>query len=124
MTQSVNADHHEPLPPSILSGRDLIRMMRRHRVTIADLAVRIGVTQKRVRELRETGIQNPKVIRDWIEAITGRDPGPVPERIRINGIREEAECGFCGYPLYNGDDAWDFRDQVFCSLKCCHRSGN
>lgn len=110
------------LPPATLSGRDLIRLMRQYRVTIADLAIRIGVTQRRVRELRQAGIDNPWVIRDWIEAITGQDPGPVPERIRINGIREEAECCFCGYPLYNGDEAWDFQNEVFCSVRCCHRS--
>ena len=110
------------LPPSTLSGRELIRLMRQHRVTIASLAFRIGVTQKRIRQLRETGILDPKVVRDWIEAITGKDPGPVPERYRINGIREEAECCFCGYPLYNGDEAWEFQNEVFCSLNCCQKS--
>ncbi len=109
------------LPPTTLSGKDLIRLMRQHRLTIASLAIRIGVTQKRVRELREEGIHNPRVIRDWIEAITGQDPGPVPERIRINGIREEAECCFCGYPLYNGDEAWEFQNEVLCSLNCCQK---
>lgn len=109
-------------PPSTLSGPQLVRLMRQHNVTIAGLAFRLGSTQKRVREIRETGLEDPKVIRDWIEAITGQDPGPHPERYQVNGPREETECCFCGYPLFNADEAWEYMSEVFCSISCCRKS--
>ena len=111
-----------PIPPSLLSGPKLVSLMREHKLTIAELAFRLGSTQKRVRQIRETGLQNPNVIRDWIEAVTGQDPGRLPERYRINGIADEAECGFCGCPLMYGDDAWDYVGEVFCSVSCCQKS--
>jgi hypothetical protein len=58
-----------------MTGKELITMMRRHNVTISELARRIQITQKRVRMRRETGL-NPETARDWIQAITGIDPGP------------------------------------------------
>lgn len=60
-----------------MTGTTLIRLMRVNSVTIRELAKRLGTTQKRVRTIRETGIQNPNVVRDWLQAITGKDPGPV-----------------------------------------------
>lgn len=60
-----------PLPPS-----ELRRMMRRHRVTIRDLARRLGSTQRRVREIRNgAAALGVNAARDWIQAITGTDPG-------------------------------------------------
>ena len=109
-------------PPASLTGPDVVRLMRKHRMTIAGLALRLGFTQKRVRLIRSAGIQDPHVIRDWMEAITGEDPGPLPERYRVNGIREETECCFCGYPLFNGDEAWEYVSEVFCSISCCRKS--
>ena len=109
-------------PPASLTGPDVVRLMRKHRMTIAGLALRIGFTQKRVRQIRSAGLQDPHVIRDWLEAITGEDPGPLPERYRVNGIREETECCFCGYPLFNGDEAWEYVSEVFCSISCCRKS--
>jgi len=54
----------------VLSGRDLCRLMRRHRVTIRDLARRTGITQKRIREIRRSQLTG-LAVHDWIEAITG-----------------------------------------------------
>jgi hypothetical protein len=112
----------QSLPPATLTGLDVVRLMRKHRMTIAGLALRLGFTQKPVRQIRSAGIQDPHVIRDWMEAITGEDPGPLPERYRVNGIREETECCFCGYPLFNGDEAWEYVSEVFCSISCCRKS--
>jgi hypothetical protein len=109
------------IPPSKLTGTELVSLMRKHSVTISELPFRLGSTQKQVREVRETGLQDPHVTRDWMEAMTGHDPGPVPERYQVSGVREEAECCFCGYPLFNGDDAWDLAGQVLCSISCCRK---
>ncbi len=60
-----------------MTGTTLIRLMRVHKVNIAQLAKRLGTTQKRVRQIRQSGIENRNVVRDWLQAITGSDPGPV-----------------------------------------------
>jgi hypothetical protein len=51
--------------------------MRRHHVTIRELSARMDITMKRIREVRRAGLHDPNAIRDWIEAITGQDPGPI-----------------------------------------------
>ena len=111
-----------PILPSLLTGSKLVDLMRDHNLTIAELAFRLGSTQKRVRQIRETGLHDPNVIRDWIEAVKGQDPGRLPERYHINGIADETECGFCGCPLVYGDDAWDYVGEIFCSVSCCQKS--
>ena len=58
-----------------MTGKELITMMRRHKVTIRELARRIQITQKRVRMRRDIGL-DAETARDWIQAITGVDPGP------------------------------------------------
>jgi hypothetical protein len=58
-----------------LSGPTLCRLMRRHGVTIRLLAQRLAIPMKRVRLCRQAGIPDRHVARDWIEAITGQDPG-------------------------------------------------
>jgi hypothetical protein len=58
-----------------LSGPALIKVMRQHKVTIAELKARTGITMKAIRERRETGLTNAYAIRDWLQAITGTDPG-------------------------------------------------
>jgi hypothetical protein len=51
--------------------------MRVNRVTIRELAKRMQITQKRIRQIREIGLDDRHTIRDWVEAITGQDPGPL-----------------------------------------------
>ena len=49
--------------------------MRVHKVTIRELSRRMQITMKRIREIREIGLEDRYSIRDWVEAITGEDPG-------------------------------------------------
>ena len=60
-------------PPDWTIGR----LMRRHRVTIRGLSLRMGIPQYRVRAAREFGPIDCNSARDFIEAITGSDPGPI-----------------------------------------------
>lgn len=57
-----------------MSGKTIKWLMRTHKVTIAKLAMRMGFPQWRIRLRRETGLRDPHACRDWIQAITGRDP--------------------------------------------------
>jgi hypothetical protein len=75
-------------PPWRLSGRDLRTLMRRHRVTIRALARRMEIPMSRIRARRLQGIDDWNVIRDWVEAITGADPGAVPHPVHP-GTRAE-----------------------------------
>lgn len=59
-----------------ISGPDLCKIMRQHRVTIAELERRTGITIVAIRRRRETGLTDAYAIRDWLQAITGNDPGP------------------------------------------------
>jgi hypothetical protein len=54
-----------------LAGREVARLMRQNRVTIRELAERTGFTQKRIRQVRRTGLSGIAVL-DWQEAITGQ----------------------------------------------------
>ena len=63
-----------------MTGQALIRLMRRHRVTIRTLAARLGISLVRVRQVRAAGLRDPHYVRDWTQAITGKDPGPQYER--------------------------------------------
>ena len=106
-----------------LSGDEVRRLMRLHKVTIRGLAQDMQITMKRVREVREKGLKGPAV-RDWIEHITGHDPGPVPTRYRINHHTEEAICCYCGCPLYVGDWVFEYVGGVYCSKTCCRKDRN
>lgn len=116
------ASRSEPVIAGPLSGPELVRLMRKHQATIARLAFKLGTTEKRVRQLRQQGITNLLTVRDWLEAIRGEDPGPLPERYRIRQRLEEADCGFCGCPLFVGDEAFEYVGEVFCSTHCCRKS--
>ena len=108
--------------PTQLSGKEVIGLMRKHRVRIDALAFRLGTTQKRVRKIRRVGLQDALAIRDWTEAITGDDPGPIPNKYRLANSREATDCCFCGCPLISGDQAFEYVGEVFCSITCCRKS--
>jgi hypothetical protein len=108
--------------PEKLSGPEVVRLMRKHKLTIEQLAFRLGSTMKRVREVRRKGLTRALVVRDWLQAITGEDPGPIPEKYRVSHISEEGSCGFCGCPLYVGDDSFDYVGEMFCSIYCARKS--
>jgi hypothetical protein len=52
----------------LYSGKRIVRDMRRHRMTIRQLALRMDVTQVRVRQVRAEGVTGVAT-RDWFEAI-------------------------------------------------------
>lgn len=54
-----------------LSGPDLCRLMRAHGVTIRELARRTGFTMKRIREVRQRGLQCVSAAVDWKQAVIG-----------------------------------------------------
>jgi len=58
-----------------MTGKRLCSLMRFSKVTIRQLKKRTGFTLKRIREVRAAGIYDANICRDWIEAITGNDPG-------------------------------------------------
>ena len=122
--QSLPVKKVTPLPPSLLKGKDIVSLMRKYRITIAVLAAKVGASQRRVRLLRQTGLADATVIRDWLEAITGQDPGPVPRYCRIENPYEGAACHFCRYPLFHNDVAWRCADRVYCTMDCCVKSCN
>ncbi len=96
--------------------------MRRHGKNIAGLAFTMNVTQKRVRQVRERGLDDKNGVRDWLEFITGEDPGPLPQRYRIRRQNEAFDCPECGVPLGCGDYAYDYACSAYCSVKCCRDS--
>lgn len=108
--------------PSELSGSDLVSLMRKHRVSPGALAFRLGISKKRVCAKRRSGLQDALTVRDWIEAITGIDPGPIPSLMEIRSRGESITCGFCACPLVYGDTAYSYVVEVFCSIACCRRS--
>jgi hypothetical protein len=73
--------HHRITPPWSLNGRDLRTLMRRHRVTIRMLAQRMDIPMTRIRLCRTHGLTDWNIIRDWVEAMTGVDPGAVPHPV-------------------------------------------
>ncbi len=56
---------------NVLAGDSIMDLMRKHKVTIRDLAKRMNITLKRVREVRTTGVTGKCICQDWREAITG-----------------------------------------------------
>lgn len=108
--------------PESLSGRDIVRLMRKHQKSISALAFRMGITQKRIRQVRSKGLANAGLVRDWMEAITGIDPGPISTRYIVKDITEEGCCSQCGSPLETTDVAYDYVGDMFCSVGCCRRS--
>ena len=57
-----------------MEGKELKRLMRREGVAIRELARRMQITQKRIRQIREQGLVGRELIRDWIQGVIGSDP--------------------------------------------------
>ena len=107
---------------SSLPGPEVVKLMRKYKMTIEQLAFRLGTSQKRVRQARDSGLIDPYAIRDWIQAICGVDVGPIPEKYRVHSKQKEGDCCFCGYPLYVGDVAYEYVGEMFCSITCSRKS--
>jgi len=65
----------KPLAQLTLTGPMLVSLMRRHRVKIRDVKAKHGVTLKRIREVRETGLTG-FAAEEWHWLITGQWPEP------------------------------------------------
>jgi hypothetical protein len=72
-----------------LTGPALRRLMRQQHVTIRQLSARMQITLKRIRLCQREGIQDACVARDWIEAITGHDPGRIVQTYDVLTRRKE-----------------------------------
>lgn len=59
--------------PEALSGAAITRMMRKAGWTIPGLAASMGVSQARVRQVRERGVQGRYYVLDWMLAIGAPD---------------------------------------------------
>lgn len=105
-----------------LSGEDVQRLMRRFHKTIDQLSFIMGIAKKRIRHVREHGLQGPAAVQDWLQAISGEDPGPLPERYYVRHLTEEGACCYCGGPIYHGEYAWEYVGGMFCSVTCCRKS--
>ena len=66
-----------------ITGPTLCRLMHRHHVTIRALAQRMQIPQTRIRRVRVHGLADRHAARDWLEAITGHDPGPLHGPVRL-----------------------------------------
>lgn len=53
-----------------ITGPEIARMMRRHRVTIRELSRRLDIPQRIVRHRRRAGVTAPAAF-DWRQAIIG-----------------------------------------------------
>lgn len=111
-----------PFLQGFLAGEVIVRLMRQHRKTIEGLSFRMGIPEKRIRQARAVGIRDPYAIRDWLQAITGQDPGPLPRSFQILNPVEEDCCSYCGYPLLVGDPGFEYVGDLFCSIACCRTS--
>lgn len=60
-----------------MPGIVLKSLMRRHGVTVQELSARTGITQKRILEVLASRLADKNAARDWVEAIVGRDLGPI-----------------------------------------------
>ena len=60
-----------------MTAKQIRHLMQPNNVPIRSLAARMDITIKRVRHVRKHGLAEPHVVRDWLQAITGRDPGVI-----------------------------------------------
>ncbi|MGH8644349.1 MAG: hypothetical protein ACREX4_07790, partial [Gammaproteobacteria bacterium] len=66
-----------PICRGRLQGSRIETLMRCYRVGIRELAKRLVVPMRRVRQVRGEGVQGEAYVRDWIQGVTGLDPGAV-----------------------------------------------
>jgi hypothetical protein len=59
-----------------LSGNSIVDLMRKHKKTIRQIAERNSITMKRVREVREKGVE-VFIAENWLFIITGMWPDSV-----------------------------------------------
>jgi hypothetical protein len=60
-----------------MTGQAIVKLMRAHGKTIRTLSAEMGITMKRVRHVRAHGTEDRYIARDWVQAITGTDPGDI-----------------------------------------------
>jgi DNA-binding IclR family transcriptional regulator len=60
-----------------MSGILVKILMRKNGVTIRELAARLDMPMTTVRRVRRSGLASKLAARDWVQAITGADPGPL-----------------------------------------------
>lgn len=68
----ITPDIQYHLNSGYLTGPDVLHMMRRAKTTIRDLAHRMQITQKRVREVRLQGVRGREDARVYADAILMR----------------------------------------------------
>lgn len=56
-----------------LSGKLIVRLMRKHKKSIREIAKEYSITMKRVREVRANGVEG-FLAKEWIYLITGKWP--------------------------------------------------
>ena len=56
-----------------LEGRAIVGLMRKHNLTIRAFKAKCGITLKRIREVRQDGVDG-LLAHEWIFLITGRWP--------------------------------------------------
>lgn len=52
------------------TGKRIKKLMRLNKITIEQLSIKMQVTQKRIRWIRENGCENHLIFQDYIDAIT------------------------------------------------------
>lgn len=78
--------------PIVFSGRELCQMMRRHKITIRELARRIGVAQHRIRFRRLAGFTCVSTAVDWKQAIIGEYTPELQAEFRAWKTARDREC--------------------------------
>lgn len=63
-----------------MTGKEICKLMRQNKVGIKDLSQRTQITMKRIREVRKDGLADAATVRDWTQAITGKDPVALERR--------------------------------------------
>jgi len=53
-----------------ISGEEIRRLMRKNKKTIKGLAHQMNVTQKRVRQVRASGVRGEQFVADWVAALS------------------------------------------------------